>query len=78
MTPTLGRKIETTSAPLIEAMICGGDTISRLGGQGRPGVASGAFAVLAIDAPPVNLRGGMVPAEVVAPQGHRILNSTHE
>ena len=62
-----GRKIDTTSATLINAMICGGDTISRLDGHGRPGAASGEFAVLAIDAPPLNMRGGMVPAEVVAP-----------
>ena len=74
-TPTPGRTIETTSAPLIEAMICEGDTISRLGGDGRPGVASGEFAVLAIDAPPLNMRGGMVPAEVVAPE-HPINEAT--
>jgi hypothetical protein len=52
--PTPGRKIDATSATLIKAMICGGDTISRLGGHGRRGIASGEFAVLAIDAPLLN------------------------
>ena len=74
-TSTPGRKIDTTSATLIKVMICEGDTISRLGGHGRPGVASGEFDVLAIDAPPLNPRGGMVPAEVVAPD-HPINEAT--
>jgi hypothetical protein len=65
--PPSGWKIDTTSATLIMAKVCECDTISRLGGYGRPGVASGEFVALAIDAPLSTLRGGRVPAEVVAP-----------
>jgi hypothetical protein len=53
-TPALGRRIGTTSATLIKAMICKVETISRLVGHGRPGIADGEFAVLAIDAPSLN------------------------
>jgi hypothetical protein len=63
----LGGKIDTTSAILIQATICEGNTIARHGGQGHPRVADSEFAVPAINAPPLSLRGGLVPAEVVAP-----------
>ncbi len=39
--PKPGWKIDTTSAILIKAMICEGDTISRLVGHGRPGIPLG-------------------------------------
>ena len=32
-----------------------------------PGVASGEIPVLEIDAPPLNMRGGLVPAQVGGP-----------
>src|SRR5262245_47789870 len=48
-------------------MTCEGDTNFHLGGHGRPGVASGESAVPATDALPLNLWGGLVPAEGCAP-----------
>ena len=53
--------------PFIKSMICGATRSLALAGMVAQGSPAASVAVLAIDAPPWNSRGGRVPAEVVAP-----------